>query len=250
MSTTTKDYTLTMPLEEAMRTQRALRRLKPDPVDDDLLLHLVELALKAPVGSNAQKWEFVIVKDRDKVAAIGELNRTVADVYTRLGKGRKSARRIVESVRWQMEHFGEIPVVIVACYRGVAPPLPFVAATSFFGSIYPSIQNLLLAARAAGLGAALITLPLWSPAKVRKLLGLPWDVVPCAMIPIGWPVDSYGPTKRKPVGDVVHVDTFGNQPWRVSPPPAQAPNPVRISLGAGAAVVAGGALLAWLLMRD
>ena len=72
----TQQEPLNMPLEEAMRTQRAIRRLKPDPVDDALVLHLLELAMKAPTGSNAQNWEFIVVKDREVVAKLGRLNRT------------------------------------------------------------------------------------------------------------------------------------------------------------------------------
>src|SRR5258705_96176 len=88
------------------------------------------------------------------------------------------------------------------------------ATRSYYGSIYPSVQNLLLAARAAGLGAALITLPLWSTFLARRALGLPWSVAPCAVIPMGWPRGKYGPTTRRPVGEVVHVDRYGNQPFR------------------------------------
>jgi nitroreductase len=76
------------------------------------------------------------------------------------------------------------------------------------------VQNLLLAARAADLGAGLITLPLWSSFLARRALGLPWRVMPCAVVPLGWPRGRYGPTTRRPVGDVVHVDRYGNQPFR------------------------------------
>jgi hypothetical protein len=65
-----------------------------------------------------------------------------------------------------------------------------------------------------GLGAALITLPLWSTSAVRRLLRLPLSVMPCCIVPMGWPRGRYGPTTRKPVGEVVHLDHFGNQPWR------------------------------------
>ena len=86
--------------------------------------------------------------------------------------------RMRTAVPWQVEHFEEIPVLVVACLRGVRPVWPPVAVTSDYGSIYPSAQNLLLAARAAGLGAALITLPLWSTWLVRRALGLQWRVTP------------------------------------------------------------------------
>ena len=209
---------LSMPLEEAMRTQRAIRRLKPDPVDDALVLHLIGLAQKAPTGSNAQNWEFVVVKDRAVKERLGALNRMAWRMYG--GIGRWLARndppmqRIIEAVQWQADHFADIPVIVVACLRGPRLPFPPVIPTSYYGSIYPSVQNLLLAARAAGLGAALITLPLWSSILARRALGLPWSVAPCAVVPLGWPRGRYGPTTRRPVGEVVHVDRYGNQPFR------------------------------------
>jgi nitroreductase len=174
------------------------------------VLHLIELAQKAPTGSNAQNWEFVVVKDPAVKARLAKLNRQAWNLYG--GLGRRLARndptmqRIIKAVQWQADHFEEIPVLVVACLRGPRPWLPPVAATSYYGSIYPSVQNLLLAARAAGLGAALITLPLWSTFLARRALGLPWSVTPCAVVPLGWPTGRYGPTTRRPVGDVVHLD--------------------------------------------
>ncbi|MBI3930305.1 MAG: nitroreductase family protein [Armatimonadetes bacterium] len=201
-----------MPLEEAMRTQIAIRRLKPDPVDDRLLLHLLDLAIRAPSGSNQQKWDFVVLRDPEVKARLGALNRGVLDLYFKLQRG-KPQTPMHRAVRHQAEHFAEIPVVVVACYRGVVPPFPFVAVTSVFGSVYPAVQNLLLAARAAGLGAALITLPLWNQWKARKVLGLPWNVTPCAAIPMGWPLGRYKPNRRAPVEELVHLDRYGNRPF-------------------------------------
>ncbi len=209
---------LSMPLEDAMRTQRAIRRLKPDPVDDALVLHLIELALRAPTGSNQQNWQFVVVKDRAVKERLGRLNRGAWSLYG--GIGRRMYRdndamlRIMRAVQWQVDHFEDIPVLVVACLTGLRPFWPPVATTSYYGSIYPSVQNLLLAARAAGLGAALITLPLWSTFLARRALGLPWSASPCAVVPLGWPLGKYGPTTRRPVGEVVHVDRYGNQPFR------------------------------------
>src|SRR2546426_3715185 len=174
-----------MSLEDAMRTQRAIRRLKPDPVDDALVLHLIELALKAPTGSNAQNWDFIVVRDRAVKERLGRLNRGMFRIYGAIG--RRVARndpamlRIIEAVQWQADHFADIPVIVVACLRGVRVPFPSIAATSYYGSIYPSVQNLLLAARAPRLGAALITLPLWSTLLPRRALRLPWTVTPCAV---------------------------------------------------------------------
>ena len=210
-----KPAPLTMPLEDAMRTQRAIRRLKPDPVDDDLVLHLIELALKAPTGSNAQTWEFIVVKDRAVKAKLGRLNRGAFSLYGAFGrrqmKDNPPMLRILEAVQWQADHFDDIPVIIVACLNGWIPPWPALATSSLYGSIYPSVQNLLLAARAAGLGAALITLPLWSKFLAQRALGLPFKVTPCAVIPLGWPSGKYGPTKRRPVAEVVSLDRYGNR---------------------------------------
>ena len=209
---------LTMPLEEAMRTQRALRRLRPDPVEDALVLRLIDLALRAPSGGNAQNWEFIVVKDRAVKARLGRLNRQAWWLYRglghRLARDNPAMLRIIDAVQWQADHFEDIPVIVVACLRSLIPPLPRIAAASLYGSIFPSVQNLLLAARAAGLGAALITLPLWSTFLARRALGLPWRVTPCAVVPLGWPHGRYGPTTRRPVGDVVHVDRWGHRPFR------------------------------------
>jgi nitroreductase len=209
---------LSMPIEEAMMTQRAIRRLKPDPVDDALLLHLIELALKAPSSSNTQNWQFVVVRDRAVKDRLGRLNRMMFRLYGGIGRWARRndprSLRMLDAVQWQVEHFADIPVVVVACLRGLRPRFPPVAVTSYYASVHPSVQNLLLAARAAGLGAALITMPLWSTFLARRALGLPWNVTPCAVVPLGWPRGRYGPTTRPPVGQVVHVDRYGNQPFR------------------------------------
>jgi nitroreductase len=209
-----------MPLREAMETQRAIRRLLPDPVEDALVLRCIELALQAPTGSNAQNWEFIVVKDPAVKEQLAEQYRRVWRVYGAVGRLVAARRRDVRTdrtllaVEWQVEHFAEVPVLVVACLRGgLRSPFPQVAASSYYGSIYPSVQNLLLAARAAGLGATLVTLPLWSTIGARRILGLPRSVTPCCIVPLGWPRGRYGPTSRKPVGDVTHLDRLGNQPW-------------------------------------
>ncbi|MGO4445992.1 nitroreductase family protein [Mycobacterium sp. 2YAF39] len=213
----TQHESLTMSLEDAMRTQRAIRRIKSDPVDDALVLHLLELAMKAPTGSNAQNWEFIVVKDREVVAKLAHFNRTAqrfgGAIYKRMLGDRMDEKmlRNEKAVRWQAEHFDETPVVIVACIKGVVPPWPQIAVSSAYGSIYPAVQNLLLAARAAGLGAALTTIPLWSKLLARRALGLPWNVTPVAVIPLGWPIGKYGPTTRRPVGELVSLDRYGNR---------------------------------------
>ncbi len=215
-----ESWSFSMPLEEAITTQRALRRLKADPVPDALVLRLIELALKAPTGSNAQNWEFIVARDPAVKAGLARQNRRAFSLYGAIGR-RVSANdpkmlRVIDAVQWQADHLQEAPVIVVACLRGFRLGFPNIAATSFYGSIFPSVQNLLLAARAAGLGAALITLPLWSTWHARRILGLPRSVTACAVIPMGWPQGKYGPTTRRPVEDVVSIDRYGNRAWKAS----------------------------------
>lgn len=209
-----------MPLVDAMQTQRAVRRLLPDPVDDEIVLRCIELALKAPTGSNGQNWEFVVVRDHASKSALGAQYRRAWLVYGGIGKrvvgDDEAMGKVLRAVEWQVEHFSELPVLVVPCLRGSSvpfAPLPHIATSSNFGSIYPSVQNLLLAARSMGLGASLITLPLWSVTIARRILGLPLTVTPACVVPLGWPRGRYGPTTRKPVGAVVHLDRYGNRPW-------------------------------------
>ena len=218
---------LHMPLAEAMRTQRSIRRLKPDPVDDALIMKLLELALKAPSGGNRQNAEFVVVRDPAVKRGLGRLNRVAWGTYGRIWKffARNDAKtlRAMKAVDWEADHYAEIPVLIVACLRWTAygpivsgwrPPFPPFLAGIYYGSIFPAVQNLLLGARAAGLGASLTVMPLWSVSLARRVLDLPLWVSPVAVVPIGWPIGRYGPTTRVPVGDAVHFDQYGNRPYR------------------------------------
>jgi nitroreductase len=205
---------LRMPLVDAMETQRAIRRLRPDPVDDETIMRCLDLAAKAPSGSNFQGWEWVVVRDPDVKHQLARLNRQAWSVLRRVyarATTTDDERRTIDAVQWQADHFEEVPVVVVACLRGVRPPFPPIATTSYYGSIYPAIQNLLLAARSLGLGATLTTLPVWSAILARRTLGLPWKVSPIAVIPLGWPKGGYGPTTRRDVAETVHLDRFGNR---------------------------------------
>jgi nitroreductase len=212
---------LAMPLVEAMLTQRAVRRVRPDPIDDATVLRCVELALEAPTGSNGQNWQFVVVKDRSVKGALAAQYRRVWRPYQLFARGAKrdeQTKKILKSVEWQIDHFEEIPVLVVCCLRGGyrVPflPMPPIARSSQYGSIYPSAQNLLLAARSMGLGGALITMPLWSNTVSRRILKLPKNVEPCCIVTLGWPLGRYGRKTRKPVGQVAHLDQYGRQPWR------------------------------------
>jgi len=205
----------TMPLADAMRTQRAVRRLRTDPVDDETLLAVLDLATKAPTGSNRQGWEFVVVRDPDVKHALARLNRQAFSIYRRWARGQArgdlKAARMLAAVQWQADHFEDAPVIVVACLHGRPGPISMGRA-AFYGSIFPAVQNLLLAARAIGLGATITTLPLWSRTQARRTLALPNNVTPCAVVQLGWPLrGGYGPTTRRPIEEIVHVDHYGNR---------------------------------------
>jgi len=214
-----------MSLREAMTSQRAVRRLLPEPVDDDIVRRCIDLATKAPTGGNGQNWEFVVVKDATVKRRLGAQYARAWSLYGRAGR-RVAARKpgmdkILDAVQWQVDHFDEIPVLIVCCLRGAKIPYlpaPAIAESSFYGSIYPSVQNLLLSARAMGLGASLITLPLWSITAARTILHLPVKVTPCCIVPLGWPRGRYGLTTRKPAEEIMHLDRYGNRAWHHDSP--------------------------------
>lgn len=213
---------LGMPMDEAMRTQRAVRRLHLDPVPHEVLLPLLELSLKAPTSSNSQDWHYIVVESPDQKARLAKLYRRLFRVFNRMAerqaKGDEKELRAIRPGQWQAEHFEQLPVFVIPCYRRSAQHRPVgrpqIAVSSFYGSVYPAVQNLLLACRAVGLGASLQTLPIWWVPSVRRILGLPRSIVPVCIIPIGWARGRYGPTTRPEIGEVVHLDRFGNQPFR------------------------------------
>ena len=217
---------LGMPMDEAMRTQRAVRRLHLEPVSLDVLVPLLELALKAPTSSNSQDWCFVVVQDREQKAALARswrrLFRFVRRIEARQQAGDPAAQRQSAPGHWQTEHFEDLPVFVVACYRRGMKHRPVgrpqISVASYYGSTFPAVQNLLLACRAVGLGASLQTLPIWNVRTTRKVLGLPRAMNPVCIIPIGWAKGRYGATTRPPIGEVVHIDRYGNRPFLTSGP--------------------------------
>lgn len=200
------EYYFDMPVEDVMRTQLAMRHLKPDPVEDELLLHLVDLAIRAPSGKNQQKWEFIFVKDKSKIAQIGRLNSALVRFARPFVK--KSKEKMVQGFLRQAERFAETPVVCVPCVWGWPHVGPLIYSSSLYGSIFPSVQNMMLAARAAGLGTTLITLPLWNAHRLKKIIGAPWNLTPVCVLPMGWPEKSFKPNKREPAEQSFHLDGY------------------------------------------
>lgn len=212
---------LDMPLEDAMRTQRAVRRLWTEPVDHEVLMPLLELSLKAPTSSNTQDWCYLVVEGSEQKARLARLYRFLYRIFNpiveRQARGDEHALRQMRPGQWQAENFEDLPVFVIPCYRrGIKHrPVgwPQISVSSFYGSVFPAVQNLLLSCRAVGLGASIQTLPIWCVPLARRILGLPRSVVPVCIIPIGWARGRYGPTTRTPIGDVVHVDRYGNRPY-------------------------------------
>jgi len=197
---------------EIMHTTRSMRRLKPDPVPNALIRQILEAGVSAANGGNMQRWRFLVVKDR-------QVKETVAAYYKRAWKEnalpgyRTSApppgtsaerfQRLLAAADYLAEHLHEAPVWIVPCLGGAAP------TRSSGSSIYPAVQNMLLAARALGLGATLTTLHLRFEKETEEALGLPADVHSYALLPIGFPMGRFGPVARAPLADFVYENRWG-----------------------------------------
>ena len=210
-----------MPLLEAMMTQRAVRRVLPDPVDDAIVLKCIELALRAPTGSNGQNWEFIVVKDQRVKDQLAKRYRQAWALYGGIGKrvaaGDESMPKILRAVQWQVDHFEEIPVLVVPCLRGGGAAAVHAARRSSASRrssarSTPACRTCCWPPGRWASGASLITLPLWSVTSARRILGLPLTVTPVCIVPLGWPRGRYGPTTRKPVGEVVHLDSTATGP--------------------------------------
>ena len=208
---------------------RAMRRLKPDPVPDELLEKLVQAATWAPSGSNLQGYEYVVVTDRAVMSHLAGLWKRSVDAYlASVGQVTPAAQdeRVRQAVLYQRDHFHETPALIVACYRsgrtdpGTArrlltslPPQdsfrlalrsPRLTALTDASSVYPGVQNLLLAARALGLGAVMTVWHLVLEHEWKDTLGIPKGVNTFAVVPVGWPRGRFGPVTRRPAAEVIH----------------------------------------------
>jgi nitroreductase len=204
-------------LFDIIHTTRAMRRLKPDPVPDALIRRIIEAGQCAPNGANTQRWRFLLIKDRAIKQAVQVWYQRAFDEV--IGPHYRSStpppgtdperyRRQAAAVEYLTTHFHEAPVWIVACLEHGTQP----ANRSSGASIYPAVQNMLLAARALGLGATLTTRHLYYEKETEAALGLPPGVHSYAIIPIGYPAGKFGPVRRGPLHDIVYQDRWG-QAW-------------------------------------
>ena len=204
---------LDAPIAPLMRAQAPVRRLRSDPIDDDTLLTLLELASHATAGSR-RRCEFVVVRDPDVRHQLARAYRQGWSIYRRILNARDRDDALLQARQWEADHFEDVPVIVVACVRGRRPMFPAISAASFYAGALPAVQNLLLAAAALGLGGAASTLALWSGWEARRTLGLPRSVTPVAVIPLGRPRGLPTAAPIPPLGNVVHLDRYGHQPFR------------------------------------
>ncbi|MBX3024758.1 nitroreductase family protein [bacterium] len=210
-------------LYEALASTRAVRRLRPDPVPEPVLRRVLEAATWAPSGGNRQPWRVIAVRDAAIKQALGALYPGPWAPYA--ARQRAQIARLPEASRAKGEralaagdhlaaHLHEAPVIAVFCFQpelltitDSALPRPSVVGGA---SIYPAVQNLLLACRAEGLGCVLTTLLCVVEAQVRPLLRIPEPWATAAFVPIGWPVGrGHGRVSRKPVAEMVFNDHWG-----------------------------------------
>ena len=196
-------------LFEAIYSQRAIRYFKSDPVPDDLIHKLIEAGTKAPSGGNRQGWKFLVITDSGTKKKIGDYyEQGWEHAY---GAATSDPGQLQPHVHRSAEHLartmGEAPVLLMACIEHDGGP----STMGRGGSIFPSVQNILLAARALGLGSCLTSLHKRYEDEIKELLSIPENVETAALLPIGFPADNnrYGPTRRQPVEDVTYREQWG-----------------------------------------
>lgn len=201
-------------LFEIIRTTRSMRRLKPDAVPTPLIRQILEAGTSAANGGNMQTWRFLVIRDAAIKNAVGDSYRRawheiVGPRYRSgapaPGSSRDRFDRMLAAAEHLADHLHEAPVWIVPCLQGGTH------TRTSGSSIYPAVQNMLLAARALGLGATLTTLYLLFEKEAEAALGLPDDTHSYAIIPIGYPLGNFGPVARTALEDVVFADRWGTR---------------------------------------
>jgi len=217
-------------LFEAIYSARSIRKFSADPVPEHLIARVLETATQAPSAGNAQNWAFVVVRDPALRAQIGAIYRKGSDVAAAVyaARGRPAHMSEAQYQRFMSrssslwDHIAETPVLLVVCLRPrpmperdkLPPKISYDDEVAYLdriqgASIFPAIQNIILACRALGLGTVLTTNHLRCEGELKALLGIPDEVATFALMPIGWPLQNFGPLTRKPVREVAFADRWG-----------------------------------------
>ena len=200
---------LSMPIGEAMFTQRSIRRFRPDPIPLEDIRLIVEAAVKAPNGGNQQPARFLVLTDRDKIREFGALYHEawwakrrdqgwtkLEEIPPEAGSYRRAAQ-LAEDIK-------DVPCVVFVL---AAPP-------GGDNSVLPAAQNLMLAARALGIGSVPTTLHPTVMKRFHEIFGIPGDVKFGFCIPLGYPQGNFGPTTRKPTSETTFLNQWGSPvPW-------------------------------------
>jgi len=200
----------TLDVFEALGSARAMRRLKPDPVPDELVDKLIWAATRASNPGNSQGWDFVVVRDAAQKRALREaIANGMKDFLAALPRagGTAAERRMMEGAQHLVDGLDRVPLLIAVCASRVYPP-DAPSDLYVWSAVYPASQNLIVAARALGLGSTFTTFQSVAEPEVRRILGVPDDVFIGTLIPIGWPEGEFGPLRRKPIGQVIHRDRW------------------------------------------
>jgi nitroreductase len=198
---------LTMSLGEAIFTQRAIRRLKPDPIPDDVLEDIMQATIRAPNGGNIQRWHFVVVRDADLRRQLGELYHEAwwakrKDAGINGPEDIPPGKNSMRSAMRLANEIGGSPVMVLICSTA--------KGTMASESVIPSAQNMLLAARAFGIGGTITTLHPVVEERVHKLFSIPETAQVVYCMPLGYPRGEFGAVTRKPLSEVCSYDRWDN----------------------------------------
>jgi nitroreductase len=194
-------------------TRSVRRRLDLDrPVEREVLLDCIRLAVQAPTGGNAQTWRWLIVDDPDTKAALGDLYRRMADRYLKSYRREDmtdQTNRVLDSAEFLGEIVGQVPSLVIPCVKGVLADTSALSASSFYGSIVPAVWSFQLALRSRGLGSCYTTLHLAHEREARELLGIPDDVTQVALLPVAYTKGlDFKPATRGPVEHITYANRW------------------------------------------
>ncbi|HEY9555942.1 MAG TPA: nitroreductase family protein [Acidimicrobiales bacterium] len=207
--------------DQLLSTTRAVRKrldLTRD-VEPELITECLEIAAQAPTGSNAQGWHFIVVRDADKRAQLGEWYRQGFQMVYGNPEAVVSAlpqddpayvdttRRVIDSATYLSEHMAEVPVLVIPVIEGRTDNAPVIMQASIWGSLFPAVWSFMLAARARGLGTCWTSLHMVFEQQSNELLGLPENVMQGAMIPVAHTIGTdFKPAPRRDMSRIIHHD--------------------------------------------